>query len=142
MIKNDIRDVLRHGIAGALIGLPVLGVGGRSLMRVIAHREGRVPVLTVGGTINVLLAATMAGLAAGITYGMLRRFVASALIRHTAFLVLCVLLTWRAVNELLPWSRLMFVALTIFYAIILELWFARRSSRQAGDTPALLAPNV
>ncbi len=140
MIRDDLRSILVHGVTGAMIGLPVLGVGARSLMRVIAHWEGRVPVLTVGGTATVLFAATMAGLAAGITYGILRRFVASTVVRHAVFLTLCVFFTWRAVNELLPRPRLMFVALTLVYAAVLEIWFTRRRSTMRGDPPAQLAP--
>jgi len=139
MIREDLRNISMDGLAGALIALPILGVGSRSLMRVIAHWEGRVPVLTFNGTTTVLFAAMMAGLAAGLTYGILKRFVSSGLIRHTVFLALCVVFTWRAVNELLPRPRLMFVALTLIYAAVLEVWFSRKRAAMPGD-PSELAP--
>ncbi len=54
----DLRSWL---IRGALIGLVVLGIGGRLLMRVIAHMEGRVPVFTTQGSLTVVFAGTVAG---------------------------------------------------------------------------------
>jgi len=120
-MRSLFGTVARSGVMGAAIGLPVLGVGGRALMRVIAHWEGRVPVFTVGGTFTVLFAATMAGLAAGVTHGLLQRFVHNAAVRNAIFATVCVLFTWRAVNELLPRPRLMFVALTLLYVVVFEI---------------------
>ena len=118
-------SVARSALLGAAIGLPILGVGGRMLMRVIAHWEGRVPVLTVGGTVTVIFAGTMAGLAAGVVHAFLRRFVRSLPVRNILFAITCVVFTWRAVNALLPRPRLMFVALTLLYVIAFELATAR-----------------
>ena len=52
------RDLLR----GALLGVVILGIGGRLLMRVIAHMEGRIPVFTPQGSLNVVFMGTIAGL--------------------------------------------------------------------------------
>jgi hypothetical protein len=120
------RLILQSALTGALLGLPILGVGGRSIMRVIAHWEGRVPVLTLGGTLTVVFAGTMAGLAGGAAHGILRWLVANTLIRNGVFLLLCIAFTWHAVNALLPRPRLMFVALTVAYVAALEAVTARR----------------
>ena len=120
------RLILQSALIGALLGLPILGVGGRSIMRVIAHWEGRVPVLTLGGTLTVVFAGTMAGLAGGAAHGILSWLVANALLRNVVFLLLCIALTWHAVNELLPLPRLTFVALTVVYVAALEVLTARR----------------
>ena len=102
-------------------------------MRIIAHMEGRVPVLTPGGTITVIFAGTMFGLAAGAVHGIMRRYIRGVLVRNILFVIVCVAFTWRAVNALLPRPRLMFVALTLVYAVVLEIVTAiaekRRESR-------------
>lgn len=116
-----LRDIARSAIVGALVGLPILGICGRGIMRIIAHWEGRVPMFTLGGSLTVVFAGTMAGLAGGIAHGALAHYIRNAMIRNTIFVVLCIAFTWRAVNELLPRPRLMFVALTIVYAIVLEV---------------------
>ena len=112
---------MRSGLAGAAIGLVVLGVGGRIIMRVIAHWEKRVPVLTPSGTFTVVMMGALAGLAGGVVHGLLRRFIPRTPIRVALFVVICVAFTYRAVNELLPRPRLMFVALTLAYVAVLEL---------------------
>lgn len=132
-MRNLLGRVARSALIGAAIALPVLGVGGRVLMRVIAHWEGRVPVFTIGGTLRVLFFATMAGVAAGIVHGLLRRFVPSRIAESVIFAIVCVLFTWRAVNELLPRPRFMFVALALLYVIVVEL----ASGRSRITSPAV-----
>ncbi len=41
-------------IRATLLGMIILGVGGRVLMRVIAHMEGRVSAFTLEGSIAVV----------------------------------------------------------------------------------------
>ena len=109
-------------------------------MRVIAHWEGRVPVLTFGGTATVLLVAAMAGLSAGAVHGIMRRYIRNTIARNILFLLFCVVFTWRAVNELLPRPRLMFVALTIVYVIVLEIVTAKRETIAAFSRGESLDP--
>ncbi|HYN79960.1 MAG TPA: hypothetical protein VES88_00545 [Gemmatimonadaceae bacterium] len=115
------RSVLRSALAGAAIGLVVLGIGGRVIMRVIAHWEGRAPAFTTSGTFTVVMMGALAGLAAGVAHGLLRRFVTQTAIRLLVFVVLCVAFTYHAVNALLPRPRLLFVALTLAYVAVLEV---------------------
>jgi hypothetical protein len=129
-MRNLFGSVARSALMGAAIGFPVLAIGGRILMRVIAHWEGRVPVLTFGGTFTVLFAGTMAGLAGGLVHGLLKRFVHNLVVRNVVFAILSVLLTWRAVNELLPRPRVMFVALTLAWVILVELATGKNSVAQ------------
>ena len=124
------RSILRSALIGAIIGVPILGVGGRGLMRVIAHMEGRVPVLTLGGTVTVVFAGTMFGLAAGAVHGLMRRFIHNVVVRNILFVLVAIAFTWRAVNALLPRPRLMFVALTLVYAIVLEIVTAIPEARR------------
>jgi hypothetical protein len=120
-VNTTVRSVLRSAIAGAVTGLIVLGIGGRTIMRVIAHWEGRVPVLTPSGTFTVVTMGVLAGLAGGVVHGLLQRFVPRTPIRILVFSVVCVAFTYHAVNVLLPRPRLMFVALTLVYIAALEL---------------------
>jgi hypothetical protein len=129
-MRSLFSSVARSALIGAAIGIPLLGIAGRILMRVIAHWEGRVPVLTAGGTFTVIFAGTMFGLAGGAVHGLLKHFIRHAVARNTVFVIIAILLTWRAVNVLLPRPRLMFVALTLVYAIVLELVMNRERAPQ------------
>src|SRR4026209_1371528 len=115
MMLKFLRSLLPSVLAGALVGFVVLGIGGRVMMRIIAHWEGRVPVLT-SGTLEVLLVGTLAGAAAGIVHGLLRRFVASSPSRMAAFLAFCVLFTIYGVHNVLLRPMLLFGAVPAAYA--------------------------
>jgi hypothetical protein len=114
-------------IRGALVGLVVLGVGGRLLMRVIAHMEHRaVFVFTIGGTLTVVFAGTVAGLFAGLIYYLARRFIRQPWVRTLVFVVICELVAWRGVHELLPVPQLMFMTLALVYLVIIDTMGRRR----------------
>lgn len=123
--------ILRSALIGALVGLSILGAGGRGLMRIIAHWEGRVPVFTVGGTMTVLFAATMAGLAGGAVHGIMSRHIHNTIARNVLFVLVATAFTWWAENTLLPRPRLMFVALTLVYAVVLEIITAKKEITRA-----------
>jgi hypothetical protein len=127
-------------VRGTLLGLVILGVGGRVLMRVIAHMEGRVPVLTLA-TITVLFAGTVAGAFAGLIYHLLRRFVRSPWVRTGAFIVICELVSWRGVHGLLPLPQAMFMTLALVYLIIVDI-LGRRGHAPRTNPPNLVQPTV
>ena len=141
-MRSVLGTILRSALLGALIGLPILGVGGRALMRVIAHMEGRVPVLTLGGTVTVIFAGTMFGVAAGAVHGIMRRFIQNILARNIFFVLVCIAFTWRAVNALLPRPRLMFVALTLVFATVLEIVTAKRETNRYSPIVPPLNPQA
>ena len=132
--------ILRSALIGAAAGLPILGAGGRGLMRIIAHWEGRVPVFTLPGTMTILFAGTMAGLAGGAVHGIMRRYIHNTIARNVLFVLIDIAITWRAVNALLPRPRLMFVALTLVYAVVLEIIAARRETTRAFTPDQSLNP--
>jgi len=109
-------------------------------MRIIAHWEGRIPAFTISGTLSVVFVATLAGLAAGLVHGVLKRLIANSYIRNAVLLAICVAFTWRALNTLLPKPRLMFVALTVVYVLVLEIVTARRerSNEKSEVNPAFV----
>ena len=108
-------------IRGALVGFVVLGIGGRLLMRVVAHMEHRpLLVFTPQGTLNVVFAGTVAGLFAGFIYYLVRRFLRQPWVRTAIFIVICELVTWRGVHGLLPVPQLMFMTLALIYLGIID----------------------
>jgi hypothetical protein len=116
-------------IRGALVGLIVLGVGGRLLMRVIAHMEHRpVFVFTIEGTLTVVFAGTVGGLFAGFIYYLARRFLHQPWLRTLVFIAICELVTWRGVHGLLPIPQLMFMTLALVYLIIIDTMGRRMHS--------------
>ena len=115
-------ELRRWSMRGAVVGLLVLGIGGRLLMRVIAHREHRpAMVFTIPGTLTVLFAGTVAGLAAGLIYYVLRRLVQASWVRTIAFVVICGLIVWRGVHGLLLVPQLMFMALALVFLVIIDV---------------------
>ena len=129
-------ELKRWVLRGAVLGLVILGIGGRLLMRFIAHRENRpVMVFTVPGTLTVLFAGTVAGVTAGLIYYALRRFVRAASIRTSLFLIICELIVWRGVNGLLLVPRLMFMALALVFLIVVDA-IGRRGSGRSAQTMA------
>jgi hypothetical protein len=120
-------------IRATLLGMIILGIGGRLLMRVVAHMEGRPPAFTPEGSIAVVFWGTLAGAFSGVIYHLLRRFVRTPWIRTAAFLVICELVAWRGVNGLLPIPQAMFMALALAYLIIVEV-LGRRSRRAPADS--------
>ena len=52
-------------LAGAVVGLVILGVGGRIAMRIIAIVAGQAPGFSVGGTLDVLLLGALWGAPGG-----------------------------------------------------------------------------
>jgi hypothetical protein len=117
-------------IRGTLLGLIILGIGGRLLMRIIAHMEGRIPVFTPQGSVTVVFAGTVAGAFAGLIYHLLRRFVRKPWVRTAAFIAICELISWRGVSGLLPLPQVMFMTLALVYLVVIDL-LGRRSPRRA-----------
>ena len=122
-------------IRGTALGLVILGIGGRLLMRVIAHMEGRVPVFTPEGSIAVALYGALAGAFSGLIYHLLRRFVRKPWVRTAAFIAICELISWRGVSGLLPLPQAMFMALALVYLVIMDL-LGRRSQPTHTDLEA------
>ena len=114
-------------LRGMVVGLIVLGAGGRVLMRIIAHTEHRQHyVLTVGGTLTVIFAGTVMGLICGSIYYLARRFIAKPWLRTALFAVVVEIIVWRGVSELLPRPKLMFLGLAVIYIAIIDVLGRRR----------------
>jgi hypothetical protein len=124
-------------VRATLLGLIILGIGGRVLMRVAAHMEGRAPAFTIDGTVAVIFWGTVAGAFAGIIYYVLGRFVANDWARTAAFLIICGLVSWRGVRGLLPVQQMMFLALALSYLVIVDLLGRRARAHGTRTNPDL-----
>lgn len=116
-------------IRGTVLGLFILGIGGRLLMRVIAHMEGRVPVFTPEGSISVVFFGTVAGAFSGLIYYLLRRFVRKPWVRTAGFITICELISWRGVSGLLPVPQAMFMTLALVFLVAMDLLGRRLQPR-------------
>lgn len=129
------RRWVRGPLLGALLGLPVLGGGGRLAMHAIAlTTPGAQRSVTVEGTITVLLAGAAAGLAGGAIYALLdwlmpERRVARAIV----FAIALALLTLRGLRPVRPLPLALFLPLVLLFGALVEgAWHARwRGSRIA-----------
>ena len=119
----DLRSSL---IRGTLLGLAILGVGGRLLMRVVAHMEGRAPAFTPEGSLAVVFYGGVAGAFSGLVYYLLARFIEKSWLRTAAFILICGLIALRGVSGLLPVPQAMFVTLALVYLIIVDVLGRRR----------------
>lgn len=126
-------------VRGTFLGLLILGIGGRLIMRVIAHMEGRVPVFTPEGTVAVVFYGTVAGAFSGLIYHLLRRFVHKPWVRTVAFIAICELISWRGVSGLLPVPKAMFMALALVFLVIVDI-LGRRSEHARATTEDQVQP--
>ena len=117
-------------LLGALIGLAVLGGGGRLAMRQIAAWEGAAGSFSVEGTITVLLS----GAASGATGGIIRAITGiggrvPAALRFMLFAAACFALTIRGLNPVDSDRLLFFLPLVSLYVVAMELGWRRLPAR-------------
>ena len=108
-------------ISATLLGFVILGIGGRLLMRVVAHMEGRAPVFTLEGSVAVAFYGGVAGAFSGLVYYALSRFIDRPWLRTATFLVICGLISLRGVSGSLPIPQAMFVALALVYLVTVDV---------------------
>ena len=121
------RDWLRGPMLGAVLGLPILGGGGRLAMHAVARLAADAQhAVSVQGTITVLLAGLAAGAAGGVIYAVLTRLLpARRLLRDAVFGVVLVLLTLRGLNPVQPLTLALFMPVVLLYGIAVErAWHA------------------
>lgn len=123
-------------VVGAVLGLPVLGIGSRIAMRLVAVGTNRPGAFTLEGSLTVIFYGVVAGLAGGAIYAILARFLPRrTAIRSIIFGVIIVLLTLRGVSPATAFTLSLFLPLTVAYAILLDvIW--RRSPVAGAAAPA------
>ena len=109
-------------LVGMALGLPILGIGGRIAMRIIAHATNVAPGFSLGGTMTVVFLGVVSGAAGGLIYAILVRVLRDrATLRAGIFGVILVLLTLRGASPFTPLTLSLFLALTLLYGALLHL---------------------
>jgi hypothetical protein len=65
-----IRHVARAGLAGLVVGVLVLGLGGRLAMRVVALLIHQAPHFGIGASLGIVLIGGILGTVAGLVYAL------------------------------------------------------------------------
>jgi hypothetical protein len=141
------RTLLNEVLLGAGLGLVVLGVGGRAVMRGIALVTDAPSAVSVGGTVSVLAAGAAAGAAGALLHALARAAAAwgaggRSSVRLVLFAALLALVTARGLHGSPPGPAAAFWPLVLVYAGSLVRVLARRA-RQAGSgssAPPVTAP--
>jgi hypothetical protein len=128
--RSDIvamSDWLRGPLLGALVGLPILGGGGRLAMHAVALSSDAQHSVSVQGTISVLLAGLAAGIAGGAIYALLARVLpARRPLRDMLFAGALVLLTLRGLHPVESLTFVLFMPVVLLYGVALErAWHTR-----------------
>ena len=128
----------RAPLLGAALGLPILGMGGRVAMRIIATSNGAAPSLTVEGTLTVLLAGTASGIAGAVFYALLDwRVPRHRALRALLFAAFLGFVTARGLHPVALLPLALFSPLVALYGVLLERsWYRVRLPSTAPSTRA------
>ncbi len=119
-------------LVGMAVGLPILGVGSRMAMRIIAHATNVAPSFSLGGTMTVVSLGVASGAAGGMIYAVLYRVWRDRpTLRGVIFGVILILLTLRGASPFTPLTLGLFLPLTLLYGALLH--FVHRL--RFGDEP-------
>jgi len=137
---NDARATteppwLRGPLLGALVGLPMLGGGGRLAMRLIALLQPASASVSVEGTLTVLLAGLASGVGGGLLYALLYRLLPNRRgVRGVLFALALGFLALRGLHPVRLLPLALFAPLVVAYGVMLEwAWHSdRRRLRTAG----------
>ncbi len=122
--------------SATLIGLVVLGGGGRLAMRAISSLNGAPGSWTAEGTLTVLLAGAASGLGGGIIRALadLARGL-SRNARFAMFAAACLALTLRGLNPLDTTRLALFLPLVAVYLVAVEwVWRKDQGPRESSAT--------
>ena len=123
-------------LLGIALGLPILGVGGRIAMRVIAHATNAAPSFSFEGTLTVVLLGAAAGGVGGLIYAVLARvFPDRTALRGLVFGIIITLLTLRGTSPATPLTLSLFLPLMWLHGAMLDVIHRRRfTARQAASS--------
>jgi hypothetical protein len=114
-------------LLGIALGLPILGIGGRVAMRIIAHATNVAPSFSVGGTVTVVLLGAASGAAGGLIYAVMARAMPRRTrLRMAAFGIVLTLLTLRGASPFSALTLSVFLPLTLLFGAVLDSIHRRR----------------
>jgi hypothetical protein len=120
------RDWTIGILAGAVFGLPLLGVGGRVAMWLVALHQGRAPHFTLDGSLAVTLMGGAAGAVIGIIFmGSRSLFPRTRWARVGLFAAVVGFVALRGIAPLTPFNVAVFLPLFVAHGIALHLWWCR-----------------
>ena len=125
------RDWVIGLLASAVLGLVLLGAGGRMGMRVIALANEQAPILTFGGTVAVTLLGAAAGAGIGVIF--LLSWLAAPrrrLVRVSLFTFVCAFLILRGLHPVTVLNLSVFVPLFAVHALLLHAYWCRIHMRR------------
>jgi hypothetical protein len=130
------RDWAIGLLVSALLGLVLLGAGGRMGMRVIALANRQTPILTIGGTLAVTLLGAATGLAVGAIF-LLSRTAAPRrrIARVGLFTGVCAFLVLRGLRPVTVLNLSVFAPLFVVHAVLLHLYWCRIHMRRRIGEP-------
>ena len=125
----------RAPLLGAALGLPILGIGGRVAMRVIAAYTDAASVVSVEGSITVLLAGAASGIAGALFSALLDwRLPHRRTARGLVFAAFLAFVTIRGLHPVAPLPLALFGPLVVIYGWVLERsWYRVRLLSPATD---------
>jgi len=142
--RGVIRMVAPLLLIGLGAGAVILGLGGRVAMRIIALANGSPAVLSLGGTITVVLAGAASGLG-----GVLLHFVATGItrwiapqqrwVRRVLFAIFLLGISLRGLHPVQPFPLALFLPLVVLYGVLIDIVATRRATR-VESPPAIAIP--
>jgi hypothetical protein len=129
--------VLRTLVTGTLLGVLILGVGGRLAMAGIVASHGARPSFSLGGTLTVFGLGAVSGLAGGVlalvSRVAMRFFMPGREWPQYVMLgALLLLVTLRGLHGTEPLGRWFFIPLVGVYGISLVVLMSRHSAQRRG----------
>jgi hypothetical protein len=140
------REALRMLAAGTLLGLVILGVGGRLAMAAIAIGAGQPSRWSLGGSMTVVFLGAVSGLA-GAAIALTARFLTRPWrrwpwVHHTLFSIVLLLLTVRGLRGTGPAGHWYFFVLVGLYGTALAVILARNRGTNAQQGNGSLAQDI
>jgi hypothetical protein len=131
------RTVTRTLVVGSILGLVILGVGGRLVMSWITAQAGGTPRYTLGGTLTVVMLGAASGFAGAVMWiasrAVTERFLARFVWTQYALLAAVLLLvTMRGLRGTAQAGSSYFYLLVALYGIGL-VWLTRAASHAAAQ---------
>lgn len=130
-------------LVGTALGLPILGIGSRIAMRIIAHATNVAPGFSLGGTMTVVFLGVVSGAAGGLIYAVLVRVLRDrTTLRAVIFGVILTLLTLRGASPFTPLTLSLLLPLTLLYGALLHFVHRLRFPGQTSPERASRFPRA